>query len=221
MDFPQTPGIHDVEIKGQDGRARRYTVSVPGAAAERRPLVLVLHYAGTPTRFYGRPLIEYLVGPALSPHAPVLVAPESAGGPWHSEANEAFVMHLLMRASAAYAIDDGRRVVCGYSMGAIGTWHFLMHYPEHFSAALPIAGFPNQELSCPRPVHAFHSARDELFALAKLEGIVTALAAIGADISLTTADVNGHYDVNGYAPVLAQAVPWLRAVWARQDAAAA
>jgi predicted peptidase len=193
---------------------------VPGAAAERRALVLVLHYAGTPTRFYGRPLLEHLVWPALAPLAPVLVAPESAGGAWHSEANEAFVMQLLMQASAAYAIDSARRVVCGYSMGAIGTWHFLMHYPEHFSAALPIAGFPNQELACPRPVHAFHSARDELFALAKLAAIVTSLAAAGADITLTTADVNGHYDVNGYAAALAQAVAWLRAVWARQDAAA-
>ena len=215
MQFPTTPGTHDIEITLADGRAARYTLSVPAEPAPGggRALVLVLHYAGTPTRFYGRPLLEYLFAPALRELAPVLVAPESRHGQWHSEENEAFVMQLLDGACQAYGIAAARVVVGGYSMGAIGTWHFIEHYPERFAAALPVAGYPNRELTCPVPVHAFHSARDELFPLAPLADKVAVLAAAGQPITLTTTEVNGHYDVNGYGPALAAAAPaWLAAI---------
>ena len=215
MQFPETPGIHDIEIRQADGRHVRYTVSVPQVepADGRRPLLLILHYAGTPTRFYGRPLLEHLFEPALRPLAPVCVAPEAINGQWHTEENEAFVMQLLDGAMAAYGIEAARMVVGGYSMGAIGTWHFIEHYPECFSAALPVAGYPNREFDCPLPVHAFHSASDELFPLAPLQARVAALAAAGRPITLTTAEVNGHYDVNGYRGALDAAPAWLRAVW--------
>ncbi|MGE0861410.1 MAG: hypothetical protein AB7I01_06045 [Gammaproteobacteria bacterium] len=214
MHFPTTPGLHDVEATLADGRAARYTLSVPAAVDGPPPLVLVLHYGGTPTRFYGRPLIEYLFEPALRALAPVLIAPESRHGQWHTEENEAFVMALLDGALAAYGADPARVVVAGYSMGAIGTWHFLEHYPERFSAALPVAGYPQRELDTTLPVHAYHSDSDELFPLGPLAARLDALAAAGKPVTLTTAAVNGHFDVNGYAPTLAaSAATWLRGVW--------
>jgi predicted peptidase len=218
MDFPAAPGLHDVETRMADGRTVRYSLSVPASApdAQRRPLVLVLHYAGTPTRFYGRPLLEFLFGPALAPLGAVFIAPESLRGQWHTEENEAFVMHLLDGAASAYDIDPTRVVVGGYSMGAIGTWHFIAHYPERFSAALPVAGYPHGVFDCPRPVHAFHSASDELFPLALLQERVTALAAQGQPITLTTAEVNGHYDVNAYRTALGEAPAWLAGIWKTQ-----
>lgn len=216
MEFPDRPGIHDIETRQADGRSLRYTLSVPrdAPADGRRPLVLVLHYAGTPTRFYGRPLLEYLFEPALRALAPVCVAPEAINGQWHTEENEAFVMQLLDGAMAAYGITAARTVVGGYSMGAIGTWHFIEHYPERFCAALPVAGYPNRDFDCPLPVHAFHSASDELFALAPLQARVAALAAAGRPITLTTAEVNGHYDVNGYRSALETVPAWLAQLWA-------
>ena len=215
MEFPAAAGMHDVETRLADGRTVRYTVSVPALAPPdgRRALVLVLHYAGTPTRFYGRPLLEYLFAPALAPLAAVCIAPESLRGQWHTEENEAFVIHLLDSAVAAYDVDPARVVIGGYSMGAIGTWHFIEHYPERFSAALPVAGYPNHVFDCPRPVHAFHSAADELFALAPLRQQIAALAAQGRPVTLTTAEVNGHYDVNGYRAALDAVPAWLTAVW--------
>lgn len=215
MEFPVAAGIHDIETRLADGSVARYTVSVPALTPPdgRRALVLVLHYAGTPTRFYGRPLLEFLFAPALAPLAAILIAPESIRGQWHNEENEAYVMHLLDSAVAAYDIDPARVVVGGYSMGAIGSWHFIEHYPERFAAALPVAGYPNSELVCLRPVHTFHSAADELFALAPLQERVTALAALGRPITLTTAQVNGHYDVNGYRAALDVVPAWLTALW--------
>lgn len=215
MHFPDSAGIHDIEFQQDGGRALRYTVSVPERAPPDggRPLIIILHYAGSPTRYYGRPLLEYLFEPALRELAPVCIAPEAVNGQWHTEENEAFVMALLNGAMAAYGIDATRTVVGGYSMGAIGTWHFIEHYPASFSAALPVAGYPNREFDCTVPVHAFHSASDELFALAPLAARVSALAAAGRPITLSTAEVNGHYDVNGYRAALGQAPGWLREVW--------
>jgi predicted peptidase len=215
MEFPASVGLHDIETRLADGRTVRYSVAVPATMPPdgRRPLVLVLHYAGTPTRFYGRPLLEYLFAPALAPLAAVCIAPESMRGQWHAEDNEAFVMALLDEAIAAYGIDPARVVVGGYSMGAIGTWHFIEHYPERFSAALPVAGYPSGDFDCPCPVHAFHSDADELFALAPLRQQVATLASRGRPITLTTAEVNGHYDVNGYRAALDVVPAWLAAVW--------
>lgn len=216
MQFPHNPGIHDIEFRDAQGRALRYTLSVPAAApADGRPvLVVILHYAGTPTRYYGRPLLEYLFEPALRPLAPICIAPEAINGQWHTEENEALVMTLLEGAATAYGVDAARTVIGGYSMGAIGTWHFIEHYPARFSAALPVAGYPNRDFDCTLPVHAFHSASDELFALAPLAAKVATLAAAGRPITLTTAEVNGHYDVNGYRSALDAAPAWLNAVWA-------
>jgi predicted peptidase len=179
--------------------------------------VLILHYAGTPTRYYGRPLLEYLFEPALRSLAPICLAPEAINGQWHTEENEAFVMQALDGAMAAYGVDASRVVIGGYSMGALGTWHFIEHYPERFSAALPIAGYPNRDFECPLPVHAFHSASDELFPLAPLAERVAVLAAAGRPASLSLASVNGHYDVNGYRAALDAAPAWLTKVWQGRD----
>ena len=215
MQFPHSAGIHDIEFRPGDGRAARYTLSVPDAAPAdgRRALVMILHYAGTPTRFYGRPLLEYLFEPALRELAPVCIAPEAINGQWHTEENEALVMGLLQGAAEAYGVEPARTVIGGYSMGAIGTWHFIEHYPARFSAALPVAGYPNRDFDCAVPVHAFHSASDELFPLAPLAARVASLAAAGRPITLSTAEVNGHYDVNGYRGALGAAPRWLREVW--------
>ncbi len=215
MHFPTNAGIHDIETRLADGRSVRYTLSLPDTAPSdgRRPLILILHYAGTPTRYYGRPLLEYLFEPALRSLAPICLAPEAIHGQWHSEENEAFVMQMLDGAMAAYGVEAARVVIGGYSMGAIGTWHFIEHYSERFSAALPIAGYPSHALLCPLPVHAFHSAADELFPLAPLQERVAALAAAGRPITLTTATVNGHYDVNGYRGALQEATAWLEQIW--------
>ncbi len=213
--IPQTAGVYDIETPIAAQRRGRFTLSLPVGLSPTAPapLVLVLHYAGQPTRFYGRPLLTGLIEPAFRPLNAILVAPESVGGQWQEESNEAFVLELLRQIKAAYAIAPARIVVTGYSMGAIGTWHFVTHYPELFCAGIPIAGFPNRDLRSAVPIHAFHSANDELFPLARLREAIAAARAAGSAIELTETAVNGHFDVNGYGRALAVVPAWLEAHW--------
>jgi predicted peptidase len=210
--IPRAAGVYDIQTRLANQAAGRFTLSLPEAMASA-PLVVVLHYAGQPTRFYGRPLLTGLIEPALRSLDAVFVAPESLGGQWHEEANEVFVIGLIKQLTALYPIAADRIVVTGYSMGAIGTWHFITHYPELFSAAIPIAGFPNRELRSAVPVHAFHSAQDELFPLDHLREAASEAQAAGTRLELTETTVNGHFDVNGYAPALARVPEWLEGVW--------
>lgn len=213
--IPRSAGVYDIEMPLTGQRRGRFTLSLPAdiATAVAAPLVLVLHYAGQPTRYYGRPLLTGLIEPAFRPLQAILVAPESLGGQWQEEANEAFVLELLSQIQSTYTVAPGRIVVTGYSMGAVGTWHFVTHYPELFSAGVPIAGFPNRDLRSAVPVHAFHSANDELFPLDRLREAVAAARAAGTAVELTETPVNGHFDVNGYARALAAAPAWVRTQW--------
>ena len=116
--LPSAPGVYDVEYKLDGGRTARFTLSLPEPRSGLEPpLVLVMHYAGTPTRFYGRPLLEELVEPAFRPLHAVYVAPESINGQWHTEENEAFVMRLIDTLIKTYDVDSARIIVTGYSMG--------------------------------------------------------------------------------------------------------
>lgn len=212
--LPSAPGVYDVESKLDGGRTARFTLSLPEPrSGVEPPLVLVMHYAGTPTRFYGRPLLEELVEPAFRPLHAVYVAPESINGQWHTEENEAFVMRLIDTLIKTYDVDSARIIVTGYSMGAIGAWHYVTHYPETFSAAVPVSGFPNGGIACTVPVFTFHTASDELFELTRLESLVAELQASGCPVRLTRVDANGHYDLDGFRDALGAVPSWLGDIW--------
>ena len=59
------PGVHQQELKYDNGTLR-YTISIPkdGAKKSAAPLIIALHYGGEVTPFYGRGMIDSLVGPA-------------------------------------------------------------------------------------------------------------------------------------------------------------
>ena len=78
--FPTRPGTHDVVLETSAGELARCTVHVPETPAAAAPLVLVLHYGGEPSGFYGRPLLEMLATGAWRELGAVLVAPVAAGG---------------------------------------------------------------------------------------------------------------------------------------------
>ena len=202
---PQAPGLYDIELVIEDARPNnmtgRFTLSVPQSLGTdaSHPLVVVLHYAGQPTRFYGRPLIEELFEPAWRDLNAIYLAPESLDGQWNTSANEAWVLHLLDTIKRHYAVDAKRIVVAGYSMGAIGSWHFINSYPERFSAAVPIAGMPRSELACSVPVYTLAAPSDEIFAFDRIEAEVNQLKAQGCAVELQAVDARGHYDVSGFS----------------------
>ncbi len=56
-------------------------------------------------------------------------------------AGEVDLFEALDAVNRAYAIDDNRIVIRGFSMGGASTWHLAAHYPGLWAAAAPGAGF--------------------------------------------------------------------------------
>lgn len=214
--LPEQPGVFDIEFRLEDNKTARFTLELPATSdTGASPLVLVLHYGGTPTRYYGRPLITDLFSPAWEDIKAIYVAPESLGGQWTSETNEAFVMRLVHELRVHYKADSSRTVVAGYSMGAIGSWHLMAHYPQAFSAVVPVAGYPSGPLTCTLPTLSFAAESDEVFAFGPLEKMIEELQRSGAPINLTTVAARGHYDVAGFRQALGSAIPWLKQHWGK------
>ncbi len=208
-------GLHDIEGHRRSGSPCRFSLSLPEKASNpaRHPLILVLHYGGQPTRYYGRPLIEQLFGPALHGLSPILVAPESLGGRWHEAENESFVLALLDTLIDAYPIDPRQVIVAGYSMGALGSWYLARNYPERFAAAIPVAGVPADSEPVTIPIYTFATPNDEIFAIARFEELCAELTQAGVAIRFERVSAQGHYDVGAFAAPLQAVEPWLRALF--------
>lgn len=56
-------------------------------------------------------------------------------------AGEIDILEALDHARENYRIDDDRVSIRGFSMGGAGCWQMAVHYPDHFFAANPGAGF--------------------------------------------------------------------------------
>lgn len=213
--LPQDAGLYDIETRLADGTRARFTLALPAARRPQsgHPLIVVLHYGGQPTRYYGRPLIEQLFAPAFAALDACFVAPESLGGQWTEARNEAFVMGLLDAVIEACPVDPARVVIAGYSMGAIGCWYLLEHYPERFSAAVPVAGLPAGAVTSRVPIYTLATPTDEIFEFTRFETLVAAHRAQGQPIEFASVPAQGHYDIQGFRSALAAVAPWLEHIW--------
>ena len=208
MDLPDSSGIHDIKIETSVGVVD-VTLSVPKVLDDQpRPLVLVLHYAGQPTSFYGRPLIEFLVEPSFAHMDPILFAPTSLGGDWKQAHNVTAVLELIELFSGRYPVDEKRRIITGYSMGAIGSWYLSTQHPNLFSAALPVAGFPVPLPSCVIPTHVILSRADEVFPIAKFLQEIEQRHDNNLQYSLI--ERAGHYDISAFMEPLKKAIESMR-----------
>jgi predicted peptidase len=209
--LPHISGIHDCELV-VDGTPVRVTLHLP-ENTRGAPLVLALHYGGQPHGFYGRGLLENLLIPAWEALGAVVVAPVSTGGDWQAADNTQVLAALLPMLESHYHTAAERRIITGYSLGAIGCWIQLAAHPRYFAAAVPIAGrVPESLATVTTPFHALHSRADQLFALGDFESRVHAHAATGGDAALTILDGIDHFDVTAYLTPLRGLVPWLAAV---------
>lgn len=202
-EFPSTPGYHDLTLDIA-GRDVRLSVHVPPTAAPLQPALLALHYGGPPHGWYGRPLLEQLVVPAAEGVAGLAVAPVVLDGDWTTPASTAVVLAL---AHALRARGDGRCVLVGYSLGAIGCWHLLAEAPTAFDAVIPMAGrAPISPPAVKIPVHALHSSGDELFPPEPVVEALRALAAAGCPASWEILPGLSHYAVGAFRESLSEAL---------------
>lgn len=215
--FPQERGFRDFQFGSSVGEMD-VSLFLPPTINADTALILVLHYAGQPTRYYGRPLLENLLVPAFAEASEsaqaIFVAPTSLGGDWQVESNVTAVFEMLNALENHYGTNPSRRVVSGYSMGAVGSWHMQSETAGFFAASIPIAGYPSRSsVKCNSPIYAIMSDADEIFALAPFEELVAALKAQEAPISAEIVAGAGHYDIGSFRGAVSNAARWLSKLW--------
>ena len=115
----------------------------------------------------------------------------------------------------------GRRrvVVTGFSMGGAGTWHFASRFPERFSAAVPMAGRPPNDVGAWKmPVLAIHSRDDEVVPIGPAEARIKELKSQGVRAEIIVLNGIAHYETARFADGLRRAIPWLKDTWKKQEA---
>lgn len=205
--LPETAGWHDLELTIDAGTLRCTLVLPP--CRDDALLVLALHYGGPPSGFYGRGLLEQLVVPAGGGRSIVYAAPVCRGGDWRSPTDTRAVLALRELLVDTYAIATGHCVLVGYSLGAIGCWHFLATAPRAFDAVVPIAGdCPVDAQPPPVPTFALHAAQDSVFPWAGVLPVFERLRAECPHFDFQVLPGLDHYAVgafrDGLATVLAR-----------------
>lgn len=212
--LPQTAGIYELTF----AENQRYTLSIPEGYDGQRPvpLLVALHYGGTVTPWYGRGVLEILVEPGLRDLGAIIVSPDARHGSWTKPEAEADVLALLDYVIANYNIDTQKTLLTGYSMGGMGTWYLAARNQDRFAAAIPIAGVPQvntQTTTWEIPLYVIHSSADELIDIRDTGTAVEALKSQGYDVTFVSVGNLSHYQTDRYAPLLTDAVPWVRAAW--------
>jgi predicted peptidase len=219
MQADLAPGLHTLTMPRHKRPTIHYTISIPPRYRdnpEQVPLVIALHYGGDVKPFFGKAIVEDLVGPGLEELGAIIIAPDSLeGGQWNTPENDEAVLILVETALATYRIDKRKVLVTGFSLGGMGTWHFAGFRPDKFTAAIPIAGQPLElPTSPPRiPIHAIHSRQDDVMPLDVTQRRIARLQAAGRPAKLTIVDGASHYELAKYVAALRQTVPWLHEVW--------
>jgi predicted esterase len=207
--LPALPGLHDRELELPSGRRVRCTLALPAGASRGAPLVLCLHYGGEPHGYYGRPSLEHLLLPAWRALGAVMLAPVSVGGDWTTPDNTSNALEVAGFVEHAYACAARRRIVAGYSLGAVGAWHLLSRAPGHFAAAVPMAGPPPLAEPGSTPVRALNSTADRLFPSAATVAALERMRERGADATCPLIQGVDHHDFGGFSTALASLLPWL------------
>jgi predicted peptidase len=197
----------------------RYALATPNnySPDTASPLTLALHFGGEVTPDLGRDFLTGFIEPALGQLGSILVAPNCPSGDgWTDPGNVALVLALVDSVQAEFNIAPAQKLVIGYSLGAIGAWHFAAHYPDVFAAAIPVSGFPNLATGDDQvgiPVRVFHGRNDFSFMYGNVEQLVGDLQAQGKDVTLTTVDDAMHFDVSKFIQPLTRMVSWLREIY--------
>ncbi|HEY70011.1 MAG TPA: hypothetical protein G4O08_05440 [Anaerolineae bacterium] len=211
-----TPGLHE-QFLLPDGR--RYAISLPPgyAPSESWPLVMALHWGGPVAPFTGKWLLAGLIEPALRALDAVLVAPDRTQEDWANLQSETETLELMRFVQDRYSIDPQKTLLCGYSLGGIGTWYMAARNQTLFTAALPISAAPfasSTEIEWRIPLYVIHSRQDEIFPFATVEAVVRDLQEKGCAIELLVVDGITHFATEGFVRPLQTAVDWIQNQWA-------
>ncbi|HRT52096.1 MAG TPA: dienelactone hydrolase family protein [Anaerohalosphaeraceae bacterium] len=116
------------------------------------PLLVTLHGLGD--------------GPILAPdiESMVQIGPYGRGSLWYTGMGEEDVLECINFAKQVLAIDEDRIYLCGFSMGAIGTFRLGLRYPHIWAACVPVCGRCDDSYSLTNAMHVpfwIHAGSDD------------------------------------------------------------
>ena len=216
------PGTYQQVVTRPGGATFRYSLFVPTGygKAGPSPLIVALHYAGEVTPFYGRGMIDGFARPGFENLKAIIVAPDSLGGDWTTEQNEAAAVWLTREVMKSYAVDPHKVALTGYSMGGIGTWFIGSKHQDLFTAVIPVSSAPAGETDWKIPLYVIHSTDDEILPIEPVREHVARLKARGARIEWRELSKLSHYNTGSFVPALRDASSWLAGVWGTADSPA-
>jgi predicted peptidase len=206
--------IHEEKLTLNDGSILRYTLAQPHLIQGKTyPLIIALHYGGNVTPYYSRGFVEILIEPGFESLEAIIIAPDCPGHGWTDSVSVTAVLELLSYAKDNLPVDPDKTVLTGFSMGGIGCWYFAQHYPEHFSAIVPVASVPPSGMELAIPAYVIQGERDELFPLETTKEIIQAIKEKGGEIELIVEKNLTHYQTARYNQPLSRSVNWLKKIW--------
>lgn len=193
----------------------KYLVYDPGVEHdEPLPLMLFLHGSGgcgyDIDAIYKDDMIPNMLRDGrITPNA-IVVMPQCPGNTWITMYED--VMEILTAVAEEYGTDPERVSVTGFSLGGIGTFSMLIHYPDYFAAALPLsAGTEPSECDVitSTPVRIFHGGADETMPLSTMERANDVINDAGGTCSLTVFPGEGHFIQQHYLDEGCEPLEWL------------
>lgn len=207
-----TPGFRTGQMSLSQDKSWIYSISVPDNIQDTvAPLIIALHGGNGDSRS-AETFMQCLPLPAFKNLDAIIFAP--TGGQWWDDLHSDRVVEFVRLAKLHWPIDSTKVAVTGYSNGGTGSVHFAKHFPESFSAAIPMAADYMDEV-CPEiPTYMIHGSDDEFYSSSALKGIVDGLSAKGCDLQLHLVDGASHGSACQMVADLVGAGTWLqREVW--------
>ncbi len=224
-----------------DESPQPYLVYIPkGCRPGTGPWPLVVYYHGyVPTYDIDDWVGEYpLLNAVCEAEGCILAVPFARSNTDFLTVGEDDCMRVVEEMERAYPVDRKRIYLYGYSMGGLGVWTTLCHYPDRFAAATVLSGQADMYLwhgvsrgryepwkrfliDCDNPlglagnmphipVRVYHGGGDFVVPKEHSAGMVRALKRLGGDAELTVVPEGTHWSL--YSAVLFKREPiaWLK-----------
>ena len=218
-DYPSSPGVYNLTTQTEAGETVQYTLRIPDTYDGQTPLpvILCLHFGGQASDFYGRIFLELIPGPGFDELPAFLVAPTTFTRDWTIPEGEVMAWTAVEEVERSLPVEAGKRVVMGYSMGGMGTWHFAAAFRDRFVAAIPIAGAPrgvNLSAIGDLPLYVIHSQDDRVVPIEADAAAVQQLREAGTPVTFTALPEGDHFDYRlVVAELEANVSSWLSDIW--------
>lgn len=213
ISLPHQPGLYGVRFSDSEAH---FTLLLPDSPHDQPiPLMVVLHWSGPATPYFGKSILIGLAAPALQDLAAIMVAPDCMHTRWNNPESADQVLALIAHLEDHYNISEGKTLIVGYSMGAQGVWYLAARHPDRFAAGIAMASPPPDKQQEPwqTPMYAIHSYDDELFPFKTTANVIQQMQARSAPIEFMPIRGVTHFNTGGFIEPLRNTIPWVQQIW--------